>query len=91
MLDIDGEVEKGVAREEARKRLQFKLSFWIHFATYAFVMAILMMIDLAKDPKEFWILWPAIGWGIGVLAHGATVFMVSQLAKAEEQIRALDS
>ncbi len=91
MLDIDGEVEKAVAREEERKQLQFKLSFWIHFATYAFVMAVLVMINLAKTPEEFWVLWPAIGWGIGVLAHGATVFIVGYVAKTQEQINALDS
>ncbi len=89
-LDIDGEIEKTVTREEARKMLEFKMSFWIHMASYVLVMGILLMINLAGTPDHIWVLWPAIGWGIGVLAHGATVFMVGAISRTEKQMRDLD-
>ena len=90
-LDVSREVEKAVSKETAKKNLQFKLSFWIHLATYAFVIGLLIAINLADQPENLWVTWPAIGWGIGVLAHGFAVFIVSTTAKTEEQIKALDS
>ncbi len=86
-LDINAEVEKTVEREEIKKFLQFKMSFGIHLVSYVLVITILLLINLAKSPENLWILWPAVGWGIGLVAHAATVYLVSYISKMEKQIK----
>ncbi|HKU42676.1 MAG TPA: 2TM domain-containing protein [Polyangiales bacterium] len=64
-------------RAEAAKRAHAKLEFYRHVLTYAVVMAALAAINLITSPGYLWFLWPAVGWGIGVVAHAANVFAFS--------------
>ncbi len=32
------------------------------------------IFNLWKTPERLWVLGPALGWGIGILAHGLSVF-----------------
>jgi hypothetical protein len=42
-----------------------------HAITYALVMTVLVAIWLLTSPGGyFWPIWPMLGWGIGVAAHG---------------------
>jgi hypothetical protein len=49
-------------------------SFYINLLSYVVVMAVLLIINLLTAPDYIWAVWPALGWGIGVLMHGLTVF-----------------
>ncbi len=49
-------------------------SFYINLWSYVVVMAVLLAINLLSDPSYLWVVWPALGWGSGVLVHGLTVF-----------------
>ena len=89
MLDANGEAREAAEKRAEKNNLQFKLSFWIHLATYLFVMAILLSVNVASDAENLWVTWPAIGWGIGVLAHGFSVFIVDKVGRTERQIDAL--
>lgn len=90
VVDIDGEIRKSNALEAERKNAQFWLSFWIHLATYIFVIALLLTLNLYKKPDDLWVLWPAIGWGIGVAAHGLAAFITGRVAQTEAKLRSLD-
>jgi transcriptional regulator with XRE-family HTH domain len=48
--------------------------FYIHLLQYVVVIAALAVINLATQTHYIWFVWPALGWGVGVLAHGASVF-----------------
>jgi len=48
--------------------------FYIHLAQYLIVIPILAAINIIGYPHYYWFVWPALGWGVGVLAHGAMVF-----------------
>jgi transcriptional regulator with XRE-family HTH domain len=50
--------------------------FYIHLTQYLIVIPILAGINLVGYSQYLWFVWPALGWGLGVLAHGATVFGV---------------
>jgi len=89
-LDVHGEIERAKLTEAVKKNAEFRLSFWIHLTTYIFVIALLFALNYTKTPEKIWVLWPAIGWGIGVLAHGATAFIVSTTEKTKSKIEALD-
>ena len=54
-------------------------SFYSHAATYACVMLLLLVINLLTNPGYFWVVWPALGWGIGLVIQGLNTFEVINL------------
>jgi hypothetical protein len=59
-------------RAEAR-RAAARRGFEEHLRTYVMVMALLVAIWALTGMGYFWPVWPALGWGIGILSHGASV------------------
>lgn len=58
----------------ALKRVRKLKGFYIHLFNYLVVMVALVVINLTTNPQTLWVVWPALGWGLGVLLHGAQVF-----------------
>ena len=54
-------------------------AFYIHLAQYLVFIPALALINLLTSSGYWWFVWPAMGWGIGLLAHGASVFGVVRL------------
>ena len=54
-------------------------AFYMHLAQYGVVMFGLLILNLITSPGYLWVVWPALGWGIGVAVHGFTVFEVINL------------
>jgi transcriptional regulator with XRE-family HTH domain len=48
--------------------------FYIHLAQYVVVIGFLAIVNLVTSRQYFWVIWPALGWGIGILFHGLRVF-----------------
>ena len=48
--------------------------FYIHLAQYGIVITLLTVLNLVTSPGYFWFVWPAMGWGIGIVAHAMSVF-----------------
>jgi hypothetical protein len=60
-------------REERRRRRHgmARKSFRAHAASYVVMMAFLVAIwQLTHAGGYFWPIWPMLGWGIGLAAHG---------------------
>ncbi len=53
--------------------------FYSHVIKYAIVISILFVIDLLTSPGKLWFYWPAIGWGIGLIVHGTSVFEIMSI------------
>jgi transcriptional regulator with XRE-family HTH domain len=49
-------------------------SFYLHLAQYVTVILFLGVVNLMTSPQYLWFVWPALGWGIGIVAHGVQVF-----------------
>ena len=64
---------------EAMEYVRDIKSFYVHAAQYGVVMVVLLAINLLTSPGYLWVIWPALGWGIGVAAHGLNVFEVVNL------------
>ena len=62
-------------RRLAIRRADMKLAFRSHLMAYVIVNAGLVMINLITSSDYFWAIWPMLGWGIGLAAHGVTVYM----------------
>ena len=62
-------------RQQAIRRIQAKRGFKVHFAVYLAVNAILVVIWAFLSVGFFWPIWSVFGWGIGVAAHAASVYL----------------
>ena len=60
--------------QRARRRLAAEKSFYAHLTTYAVVIGALFLINALTNRAYWWFVWPAIGWGIGILFHAFSTF-----------------
>lgn len=75
--------------ELARRRVRAMTGFYVHAAVFVAVMLVLLAIDAATGPT-WWVQWPALGWGIGLAAHGLAVFGRAPRAIKSWQERKID-
>ena len=87
-VDARREARASLRKQSAKNKRETVLAFWIHFATYIGVIALLFAINLSSSRDDLWAVWPAIGWGVGVFAHGATVMLMNAFSTDEEEINA---
>ena len=67
-----------------RKRVHRIAEFYQHGMMYVLVIGLLAGANAfaiyngtpAGRWQTWWVIWPALGWGIGVIAHGITVLPV---------------
>lgn len=62
----------------ARKRAGAKLGWYTHACVYVLVNLFLFVIsgDGWGSGRRPWSLYPALGWGLGLLLHGVAVFVL---------------
>lgn len=48
--------------------------FYIHLTQYLIIVPILFAINLSTSTLFIWAVYPALGWGLGLLMHGLVVF-----------------
>lgn len=48
--------------------------FYVNLAFYGLIIGALAIANLVTSPGYWWVVWPAAGWGIGIVAHGLRVF-----------------
>jgi 2TM domain len=53
--------------------------FYIHLTVFVAVMTGLIAAD-AASAGSWWVQWPLIGWGLGILGHAYLVFAPSSTA-----------
>jgi len=58
----------------ALRRAKAKLGWFVHAAVYALVNLGLIALSLANGRS--WAIYPLLGWGVGLLAHGLSVWML---------------
>jgi 2TM domain len=62
-----------------RRRVKRLAEFYRHLAMYVLIMSMVWIASLAMAKEwpsqwwRWWAIWPTLGWGIGVLAHGLSV------------------
>lgn len=57
----------------ARRRAGMKLGWYLHASVY--VLVNLFLFTVAQRSGHSWAVFPAMGWGLGLLIHGAVVFL----------------
>lgn len=49
-------------------------AFYVHLSQYLIFIPMLFAFNYMTSTAYWWAIWPALGWGVGVLAHGLSVF-----------------
>ena len=64
--------------EIAEKRAEEKISFLKHLYSYLTVNFILFLVNFLTSPNDWWFLWVALFWGIGLIAHFLRVYVIDE-------------
>ena len=68
----------------ARKRAGAKLGWYIHALVYICVNVMLALMSVMSG--KHWAVFPALGWGLGLVIHGVVVFFVTGGAGLHERL-----
>ncbi len=79
--------DEGDLRRRAEKRVVAKAGFRSHALIYALVNAGLLGLNLLTSPQYLWAGWPIFGWGIGLAAHGLSVYGAQTAVQREAAVR----
>lgn len=66
------------AYERAKKRVKEIKSFYGNLISYCIIIPFLIIVNLITNPKHIWFYFPMLGWGIGIVAHGMSVFAIGK-------------
>lgn len=64
--------------ERAQKRVKELKSFYGNLISYCIIIPFLIILNLITSPRDIWFYWPMLGWGIGLVAHGMSVFAIGK-------------
>jgi hypothetical protein len=57
----------------ARKRAGMRMGWLVHATVYVLVNLLLVTLSLASG--RHWAIFPLLGWGLGLVIHGAVVLL----------------
>lgn len=74
---MENQIQKDARYYAAQKKVNSIKGFYVHLTVYVFVNIVLSIQIYLNTQNEFW-RWEsfsaALFWGIGILAHGTSVF-----------------
>ena len=79
--------------EETRiiEHVQDIKGFYSHLINYAVVVLGLFLLNFLVSPGYYWAWWAALGWGIGVISHGLSVFEVYSFFGADWEKKQIEN
>lgn len=69
------ESNQSTLQQQARRRAGIKLGWYLHASVYLCVNLGLMALALSQG--RHWAIYPALGWGLGLMMHGLVVWLAS--------------
>jgi len=70
----------------AKKRVEGRISFYIHLSVYLLVITLLTILNLTLTKGYFWAMWPIIGWGSAVIIHCLFTFVFTNKSTIKENL-----
>lgn len=65
---------EAMAYERAWRQVRSMRGFYKHLMVYVLVITGLCIVNLTTAPHRLWFVFPAAGWGLGIVIHGASVW-----------------
>jgi hypothetical protein len=60
----------------ARRRASAQLGWYVHAAAFVLVNALLFAMSRYAFGTRPWSIYPLLGWGLGLVLHGVSVFLL---------------
>ncbi|MBD9387113.1 2TM domain-containing protein [Agrobacterium sp. AGB01] len=73
------EAEEAIAFAKVRRIKKF----YLHLIQYVVVLCVLSVINILTNPGYFWVIWPALGWGIALASHALRTFELIPFLNAD--------
>lgn len=70
----------------ARRRVGAKLGWYVHATLYVLVNLMVFAMSRYGFGSRPWSVFPLLGWGIGVVLHGISVFVLGSGAGLRERM-----
>lgn len=70
----------------ARKRAGAKLGWYAHATVYVVVNAAMFLASAYGLRERPWTVYPAMGWGLGLVLHGIAVFLLGAGSSLRENL-----
>ena len=86
----DDDFARAAFREREARQIVKRRAFLLHLSVWAAVNVFLIVVWALAGGGFPWFLFPLFGWGIGLVAHGATAYLLSDpmdVVLAREQKR----
>ncbi len=83
-------IELNIEEKKAMEYVEGIKSFYQHLFSYVLVISMLTAINLFSSPSYLWVVWPAMGWGIGIVSHGMRAFEIFSLFSPEWEKRQIE-
>lgn len=59
-------MENVTQKQEMERRERIRRGILLNITTYLVVIAFLAIINFMTSPGYWWVIWPALGWGLGL-------------------------
>ena len=92
-----GELQVALDAQESEEDHQAARAEWIarhrkefynHLTSYCIINGFLLAVNLVTGPRYMWVIWPMMGWGIGIAFHFRDTFYPTD-EKIERGVRRL--
>ena len=60
----------------ARRRANAKLGWYVHAVAFVLVNAVIFAMSRYAFGSRPWSVYPLLGWGLGLVLHGISVFLL---------------
>jgi transcriptional regulator with XRE-family HTH domain len=82
---IESQSQTQLSNEEINAIEQVKeiKGFYSHLIIYLCCVGSTFVINFLTTPELIWAWWSAIGWGMGIVLHGLSVFEITSLFSAD--------
>jgi hypothetical protein len=70
----------------ARKRANAKLGWYLHALAYVLVNAVMFALSRHAFGTRPWSVYPLLGWGLGLVLHGVSVFLLGSASGLRERM-----
>lgn len=70
----------------ARRRAGAKLGWYVHATVYVLVNLVIFGMSKYAFGTRPWSVFPLLGWGVGLVLHGVSVFMLGKGSALRERL-----
>jgi hypothetical protein len=57
----------------AKEQMEEITAFYVHVGAFAAAMVVMLIVDIV-DNDDWWVFWPFLGWGAGIVGHAWAVY-----------------